>query len=315
MVKEQYSRDVSLKLRPALLDPSAKVVSLLDQVRKLYNSRSGRGYGQFEPDRFLTRELHDLSDDPQDFVEFTSRCMGDLASRVEEVNLATGGYVIFVRYEQSGDDFFMIVMLKSTPGLTFDDALEILDVEHLDLNRLHFAARVNLTEWDNDGDRYISFVKGRATDISSYFKAFIGVAELSEGAENTRQLINAVKDYCEEIGLGAEEAEDLKRRVHGYCEHKAKAGDPLLLEDLSSFMDGDQPTHFLEFANEREISDEIDLDRKSLRTLVKYYGRDSDVSVSFAAKAYRNRVRYDAEQDILTIHPTPAGLRTQLGNA
>jgi nucleoid-associated protein len=312
--KRQLERDVTLQLRAAELVVSERVTNLLTQIRTLYNSRSGRGYGRFKPEIFLTTALRELIEQRTGFVDFTRLCMGDLSSRVAEANLATGGYVVFVMYEDHGAEYLMIVMLKPTPGVTFDHELEILDIEHLDLNRLHFAARVNLTEWYADGERYISFVKGRAADISSYFRKFIGVDELVEGREDTRRLVATLTDYCANAGLPDDEAESLKQRVHSYCSHKVKAGEPVYLEELSTFIDEARPERFLEFANERELAGEIEIDGKSLRPLVRYYGQDRDVSVSFKASAYQTRVTYNQEADALTIRPVPDSLRSQLRN-
>jgi nucleoid-associated protein len=310
--KKQLERECTLRLRDLELAHSDRMERLVDHIRKLYNTRTGRGYGKFEPDRMLTTALKDFHEARTDFVTFTHLCMADLSSRIREANLATGGYVIFVAYEDRAADYLMVVMLKATPGVTFDRELEILDVEHLDLNRLHFAARVNLSDWYEGGERYISFVKGRAIDISSYFRAFIGVDEIVEGREDTRRLVAALTDYCDATGLTEQQAEDLKARVHSYCANKVRNDEPLYLEELSTFVDEARPDAFLEFANDREVAGEIEIDRTSLRALVRYQGKDRDVSVGFNASALGTRVVFDRVADTLTIRGVPASLREQL---
>jgi len=69
----------------------------------------------------------------------------------------------------------------------------------------------------------------------------------------------------------------------------------------------------LEYANDQELTDRIQVDRQALRSLVRYYGRDKDVSVSFSASALGRRVIYQPEENILIIHEVPEGLRASLG--
>lgn len=313
--KNQLEREIRTQLRADELPLTESVRALLAQVQRIYNTRSGRGYGSFQPDRFLTHALRSYLDGSTPFLDLSYRCMSELGSRVRETTLATGGYIIFVEYEHADSQYLMIAMLKSTPGVSFDEALEIMDVKHLDLDRLAFAARVNLSDWAEGAERYISFVKGRAADIASYFKEFIGVAEYTESSEDTQSLINALIDYSRELNYDEDAVDGLKARVHSYCTNKVRSGDRVYLEDLSRFIDEENPEGFLTFANERSVSDVIEIHNPALRRLIRYSGKDKDVSVGFNAAAFGTRVTYDSERDELTIKRLPGTLRAQLSQA
>lgn len=314
--KEQHQTDVSVGLRSDELPVSARLTTLMDHVRRLYNKGTGRGWGEFEEDRFLALQVAEYLEGRVDFYQFTTRAVGELVGHLKNTPLSTGGYLLFVDYDQSGDHFLMIVMLKSAPGLTFDAALEILDVQHLDLQKLHFAARINLTARAAGRPKYISFIRGRATaGVTTYFKEFIGVTEYSDALLKTKELVNAVIDYLDEKGLAPEELESEKSRVHAYCANVASEDRPVYLEDLSRFLDEENPTDFLEYANSDEVQleDEIHIERSVLKPLVRYFGKDKDVSIGFSGRALKaQRVTFDPGRDELTIRGVPAALRAQL---
>ena len=313
--KEQYKADVNVQYRGTELEVSPQVETLLSHISKLYNQTSGRGYGEFEPGRFLEGELQSLIRGDVDFVAFSHHALGELASRVRTSTLASGGYVIVVRYEHNGETYVMFVMLKSTPGLTFDEELRIMGVNHLDLQRLHFAARVNVSAWQAEERRYISFIRGRATTaVTDYFKEFIGVTDYTDAAEKTRQLVNAVEDFCSMQGYDAEKTDRTKLRVHSYCLERHADGNPVYIEDLSRYLDEENPTEFLEYANSDAVAldDEIHIDRPALRPFIRYQGKDKDVSVSFTSNVYGRRVTYDPADNVLTIREVPVSLRAQL---
>lgn len=314
--KEQHQTQVAVSMRPDELPISNRLTTLLDHVRKLYNRGSGRGWGEFQEERFLAVQVSEYLEERIDFYLLTTRAVGELVGHLKTTPLSTGGYLLFVEYDERGDHFLMIVMLKSTPGLTFDAALEILDVQHLDLQKLHFAARVNLTARAAGRPKYISFIRGRATaGVTTYFKEFIGVTEYSDALLKTKELVNAVINYLDERGLPPEELEAEKSRVHAYCANVASEDRPVYLEDLSRFLDEENPTDFLEYANSEDVQleDEIHIEKSVLKPLVRYYGKDKDVSISFSGHALKaQRVTYNPERDELTIHRVPVALRAQL---
>jgi nucleoid-associated protein len=314
LTKNVHEKIAEHTLREGEFSHSPEVEKLLNQVRATYNTRSGRGYGKFIPKGHLESLLRELQSDDISFVDFTAHCMVDLTSRIQDVPLATGGYVLFVLYEERGEEYLMIVMLKSQPGMTFDEALELATLEHLDMNRLHFAARINLSQWAADaGERYISFAKGRATEVAGYFTSFVGVDEIKKGSEDTKELVRAVVDYGREIaGLDEEGLEDVKRRAYDYCQHKAGSGAPVYLKEFSAFLDEEQPERFLEYANEREVSDEIEIDRTALRVLRRYRGQDRDIAISFESAVLHTRVIPDLEEDTILIKGIPKTLKEQL---
>jgi nucleoid-associated protein len=318
VMKEQHVTDTTLRLRDVELELNDQVYELVDKVRKLYNQRSSKAYGGFSEHSRFRQEVRRFLEDDCTFLDFTRSAMEELKGRISSAPAATGGYMFFARYEQEDEEFFLVVMLKRTGGISFNENLEVLQVHHLDLDTLHLAARVNVSQWEQfaERNRYISFVKGRANaDVRDYFKLFLGVEEFSESAENTLVLINVVRDYCVQRHFDLQAANAARERVHEYGVAKIRDNSPIQLEDVSRLVNPEAPDDFMAFANapERSVVGEFHLNRAVFRRLRRYYGKDKYVSISFEGALYGERVLYDAETDTLRIHPPPESLKRQLG--
>lgn len=314
--QHQDQEDIVINLRDGELSLDDRVKSLLEGVSKVYTNKTGKAFGKLGQARFFSRELKRMYDSEVDFIEFTSIAMNELKGHLAAQPLATGGYLIFVDFENRGTQYFMVVMLKSKEGLSFDDELELMDANHLELDKLHFAARVDVDAWQEDvGWNYVSFVKGRAsTSVTVYFKEFLGIEEFSESVKTTQKLITAVTNYYrQELGLDSNDVEEYKKTVHDYCSTKHENEEPIFLDELSRFLDEENPTKFMEYAQESyEIPNEFQVDKSKLRKFLRYSGKDKGVSISFTSEVFGSRVKYDPEEDILTINQIPATLKKQL---
>ena len=109
----------------------------------------------------------------EDFTSFSREAVEHLTSLMEESNLSVGGHVLFAHYQQGMTDYLAIALLNQSDSVTVTDTLDVTPSRHLDLSKLHLAARINLSEWQNNkqSKQYISFIKGKngrkATDYFS----------------------------------------------------------------------------------------------------------------------------------------------------
>ena len=93
------------------------------------------------------------------------------------------------------------------------ESLDVAPAKHLDLGQLHLAARINISEWQNNkqSKQYISFIKGKnGKKVSEYFRDFIGCQE-GVDAPATRTLLKAFSDYVESEDLPEEQAREKTR--------------------------------------------------------------------------------------------------------
>ena len=316
--KEQHQTAITLHLRAEELQVDDKVASLLEGVRSVYTNKTGKAFGTLDINRSFSRELERFQQDEIEFIEFTNVAMNELKGHMTQEPLATGGYLLFSDFNNNGKHYFMVIMLKSKDGLSFDDELKLMDAHHLELDKLHFAARVDVESWLSDVDENnVSFVKGRASSaVTTYFKEFLGVEDFSESSKTTQTLVTAVTNYCRqelELELDNEATESYKITVHDYCKSKHANEEPIFLDELSRFLDEDNPSAFMEYAQEEyEIPNEFQVDTNKLRKFLRYSGRDNGVSISFTSEVFGTRVKYDSETDVLTIKQPPNSLKKQL---
>ena len=320
IIKQQHqdSSEIQLILREELLPIESRVTGLLEGIRTVYTSKSGKVYGTLGEDRSFSRELSLMLENKTNFLDFTKIAMRDLESRMAAQPLATGGYILFTEFVNKGINYFMVVMLKSKDGLSFDDELELMDVQQLDLDKLHFGARIDIDAWQNEDDgNNVSFIKGReSTPVTQYFKDFIGIEEFSESSVTTDSLVRAVTNFFrQKLELSTEEVKTKKLIAYNYCKEKFDKGELIYLNELSMHLHPSEPEQFLSFAQTtHEVPNEFHVNKTKLNKFVKFAGKDKDITISFSANAWGNRVSYDAKNDILHIHKIPRSLKEQLEN-
>lgn len=315
--KEQHqAADIKVNLRQSELTIDKRVVTLVEGIRDVYTNKTGKAFGQLGEDKFFSTQLHKMYTGQLTFIKFTNQAMKELKAHMAAQSLATGGYLIFADFESHEARHFMVVMLKSKQGLSFDEELGLMDTQHLELDKLHFAAMIDVDVWNSEmAGNNVSFIKGRASaTVSDYFKAFLGIQEFSESSTITQHLINAVSNfYRHELQLDNVQVEEYKKRVHDYCHLKHDNEESIFLDELSRFLDEHKPTKFMKYAQKNyEIPNEFQVDRNRLRKFLRYSGKDQGVSISFTSDAFGKRVKYNPDKDVLTIKQIPKALREQL---
>src|SRR5471030_211248 len=130
------------------------------------------------------------------------------------------------------------------------EELHLMTIKRLDLDHIRLAARINISEWQNNPQsrQYISYLKGKqGRRINEYFRDFIGCQEGIDGPGETRTLLKAFSDFVESEDLGEESAREKTNTLVNYSMAQAKLGEPITLDDLSGLIDEDYPRSFYDF--------------------------------------------------------------------
>lgn len=155
--------------------------------------------------------LKEYLDGGTDFAAFSRVAVEHLQKLMEESNLSAGGHVLFAHYQQGMTDYLAIALLHHSEGVAVNAELDVTPSRHLDLGQLHLAARINISEWQNNkqSKQYISFIKGKnGKKVSEYFRDFIGCQEGVDGPGETRTLLKAFSDFVESEDLPEESARE-----------------------------------------------------------------------------------------------------------
>jgi nucleoid-associated protein len=214
-------------------------------------------------------------------------------------------------------DYLAIALLHHSEGVAVNAALDVTPAKHLDLGQLHLAARINLSEWQNNkqSKQYISFIKGKnGKKVSEYFRDFIGCQEGVDSPSETRTLLKAFSDFVESEDLPEEQARAKTDTLVDYATSQAKMGEPMTLQELSGLLDEERPKAFYDHIRNKDygLSPEIPADKRTLSQFRRFTGRAEGLSISFEAHLLGSNIDYNEEQGILTIRNLPTQLRDQL---
>src|SRR5690606_11334771 len=116
VTKEQHSSTVTSKYRDSELPHTPELIALLDRIRRLYSEKTGRAYGAFGATSPFAARLRECEKSSRTFVNFSKEAMGLLEAQLRSSLLATGGYMLFARYQHDGSRYLFTAMLKQTDG-------------------------------------------------------------------------------------------------------------------------------------------------------------------------------------------------------
>jgi nucleoid-associated protein len=301
---------VQFRPNPLIVSPEAEM--LVDRIREVYSTKTGKVYGAFrnEPDPGTFKEiLRRYFQRKINFYDFSCHLMEMLRKNVDGRNLATGGYIMFCDYIHDAHHFFMIVMLKDQVGAYIDpNTLDVRASQHIDLSKLHVASRIDLDSWNgNVPERYISFVKGRTGEIARYFIEFLGCEEQTNSKRDTRMLIDAVRTYAREKSWDTEMKKLVLDNLFDYCDQKRKDKEPAGLEMIAHIVDENAPDEFLEYANRDQfrIADEIEIDSNTLKTLRRVIYKGKGYVFSVEKVMVGQSVKVDAKHHTVIFQDIP----------
>ena len=309
-----------LHLANSELPGSAAIENLLFDVNGTYNAKTGKGWGFFHPASGaypLSGWLGKVMSDEMAFLDFTRTGAEHLTKLMEESNLSVGGHVLFALYTQGMTDYLMIAILQQVDTVAVAHDLTVATSRQIDTQTLHFAARINLSEWKNNpaSRQYVSFIKPKGGRKSTaYFRDFIGAQEGVDAPGETRTLLKAFADFVKAEDLADDAASEKSHNLVAYAQAQGKIGEPISLDELSELMNEDSPKTFADFirAGEYGISESFAADKRTLTQYRRYTGRAEGMSISFEAHLLGKRVEFDKDSASLIIKNLPTQLISQL---
>ena len=309
-----------LHARSSELAATNAMDNLLADLNESYNAKQGKAWGFFQAESGaypLSGWLKAYLDNAEDFTHFSRRAVEHLQKLMEESNLSTGGHVLFAHYQQGMTDYLAIALLHHSEGVVVTEALDVSPANYLDLGQLHLAARINLSEWQNNlqSKQYISFIKGKnGKKVSEYFRDFIGCQEGVDAPSETRTLLKAFSDFVESEDLAEDQAREKTGVLVDYASSQSRRGEPITLQELSGLMDEERPQAFYNHIRNKDygLSAEIPADKRTLQQFQRFTGRGEGLSISFEAHLLGSKVEFDEARDMLIIRQLPTQLKDQL---
>ncbi len=314
-----------LSLCPETIASTPVVDTFVEELNKVYNSKPSKVFGRFldAPSSDELQSNHVLLkgyiEQQINFIDYTQQAMHLLKHFIDQASKATGGYMVFVHYTLFGSDFMLISMLNNTSGVAIDDDFSLTTMRYLDINKLHLAARIDLTLWRDDPDsgRYISMIRGKESNkLSDYFRKFIGSDETIDSKQETSELLSAVSQFCDKQLDDDEARSQFKHKATEFCLEQADKGQNVVLKDFSGYVADNAVDDFMNYINGEQFSlaNEISPNRTVIRRFNKISGRNQQVSITINEEALGDTVIYDTDKETLTLSDLPASLKAQLSN-
>ena len=208
LVKEQHKEIQKSNIRPTALDVSKVAVKkLISDIVDVYGDRENSAhYGTFLTTGARGRfpgafEAYAKVDVPRvnekNFIDLSRCAMDELYRCANLQSAASGGYIVVSDYSLNAQRFFLVAMIKQTPGMTISATLDPEELMRLDLDRLHQAARINfgkLSQYNSAQEdakkeiNYLTFISPR-NEASGYFISAIGCAPGNTSSRATKAVI------------------------------------------------------------------------------------------------------------------------------
>ena len=318
---------VTVHTRDSNLPVDLTLERTCQELIALYN-RSSDSSGTFgnNPDvhMFPTR-LRNYKDGLIGFNDLTKSAVNLIAERMALVPPSSGGYALFLRYQQVPNEFFLIAMLKLKSGAGIDANLGLTPSLHIDSAQLHEAARVNVTRFQLGEEPYLTFIKGARRDqkVTEYFRAALGCESYTSSAAHTKELISAADDFVrqradlttnEEV---QQERLETRRRLFECLQQNR---EEINLATAAAAISPEEPQDFIQFSQtlvdgERKykFDGRFKPDRRTTLGLKRIAGTVGTIRLSFDVNDVRTgALEYDDQRNAIIINRPSEMLRQQI---
>lgn len=343
LTKKEGSGEVLLRLGPENLVPeqgetNVKIVAFVDGLHAIYNSKASKAYGSFttmpkneqsssEDSNLQAANFVDLMEsyfnEKQNFYRFSVQAANRLKNEIEKYDIEETGYLIVCHYEYMGGRYLLVGVIPVSEHYSVDGELNISAAQHLDINKLQLAARIDLFDYQKNasGNRYISFIKGRAgRKVSDFFLDFLGCEEGLNAKEQTQTLVQAVEDYVSVNQLDATEKQQTRKELLNYCKEQKLSSQDVSIQEVGKVIghtttdSSGQDQDFYQFCQDQSypIEESFPHDQTVVNKITKYSGYGNGISLSFERSHFGQDVVYNPHNDSITIYKVPPNLKEQL---
>lgn len=324
--KQEENAEIIFRQGPEKIEVTNKIENFVDALHAIYNSKASKAYGFFdaEPNTDEAPKFVEIMEDylnqDKSFFDFGIDAAGLLTTELAKYDLAETGYLVICHYEYMGGRYIIAAVIPVTEHYSVDGDLNISAAKHLDTAKLQLAARIDLFDYQNhaEGNRYISFIKGRAgRKVSDFFLDFLSCKEGVNTKEQSLTLVQAVEDFVNVNQLDSQEKQQVRKDLLSYCKEQKESAQEVSIKELGEVINTDSSNDtgdFYKFCQEQSypLEDSFPHDQAVINKVTKYSGYGNGISLSFERSHFGQDVVYNQANDSLTIYKVPPNLKSQL---
>jgi nucleoid-associated protein len=313
----QYqTSEQGLSRSPCQTDNEAMCQRLAAQLSQAFLVRSGRAFGSLDDEKeaqVFAGQLNTMLE-TKDLAFFADVISQSWLDMLNQGALFFPGILHVLSQEMAGEQWLYICWQEPLTLTAVNSEGELIEQPCYDTAKITVGLKFHVNDWQRgQGTRYMGLVSSKAE--SSVKQNFIDMIDF-KAADNTRKQTEAMLDVVERYAkeLPEEKQNDFRSRVIDYCEQREEEGESITLKLLADVAETEEPQAFSKFAMEHDIdpAGEWVPDRARLRSYAKFFGRDTDMSISFSTNSFGQSVEYDSDRDALVIKQIPKSLRQQL---
>lgn len=309
-------------------DPMAS--QLFETLHSAFSRRSSLTHGSFNHENeegypfiaaFESFIAADYSSD--NFMQLSDKSMAQLAAALNNpsAHTANGGYVLFALYASDRYEFLLIALVRDKASIVFDSDLKPTEVMEVNLDQLHQAARINISNFRKKQDSYLSFIGSKEKgEITHYFSTAFGCTDVTPSRKSTGELIRATRDFCNQHGM-TEHKDAVVEDVVSYLERQRSDKESANLNDVQNLFDAYIPPEqaetvagtFGEFANKGpyNVSQEFQPHTSTINRFAKVKAKSDNWNIDLTKRSLGiinsgKDVEFDEENGRLIINRLPS---------
>ncbi len=293
--------------------------ALFSQLKKLFQFRAGKFFGHFSEDYsnapFQTW-LREQQDQKIAFEKLATLFAQQFKELVDKTSELFDAYITLVKEDRADGPRIYIFMLETSSGLLLDKQISLDTVDYLNTSKLDMALRIELSDWLNTDENtpYLSMIRGRnKAKIGEAFTQSIGFQSSIDTAKETETLMAVLAGYTKQNE--PKEAAQIRQKAYDFCVEQQQLGEAVPLNELSGYLDENEPTRFAQYAEQQgevEVRKELRPDTRKLKHLVRISGKGNGLSLSFSSDLIQQTILFDEQSDTLTITSIPKSLKKQI---
>lgn len=303
--KEAQSTELTYKSSNNLLEINDGITALITQIHTSFEKSLSK-YAKFDLDNesnSVYRNINRYLDTNEDgvFITFSKASLDDLASRIEREPFATGGYYLFIDYEEANYRYISIVIVRNKEAFNIQwrrNNFMVDETENINIDKIAMGFRLNCNLYTRNGDdrNYLALVSNQGDELSKYFLRWVNAKGVITSKVNTKTLVNIIKD------LGSPDPstsqDDFERIVYDWISgYKRENENKVDVDGLSNYL-YDNPLRIREYAMntlQKEIDPLFKVNPEELKRLIRLRASVKGISVAIDTEKFDDNEVYIAD--------------------
>lgn len=308
--KNEGQQRASVDLSEGLLDVDELSVNLVQKLDASYK-KTEITYAFFDstdqnvfPTEFENYIQNETGDS---FLAFSQNTTRNLKDKVESIAPAKGGFLVFSRYSTNDREYIGIYLIRDTIGMLFRkdrgrSAFIINPTEHLDLDKLAMACKIDLGQYSANDGKYLSFMKRKMNDISEYFVNWISVSDRESNKILTKNLFSLINLASLPRDQNGQELSREAFRTEVYRYVSTLPTKIVNVNELSEHFYSDE-TYLADFAESNNISINTEFRPVSseMKRFIQIDLEEDGIHVQFSRREINTKVRFDRQNRNIVI--------------